>query len=99
MLQPKDLFATLQKIDIPQLVRQKNDKFWEIPIKDYSKILKGEIQKSTEIPSVSKGYLKGLVDFMEGNVTADNLKKLYVNSGKQMKTEDLIKNFNYLNYL
>lgn len=96
MLQPKDLFATLQKIDIPQLVRQKNDKFWEIPIKDYSKILKGEIQKSTEIPSDSKGYLKGLVDFMEGNTTADNLKKLYVNSGKQIKTEDLIKNFGEL---
>jgi hypothetical protein len=39
MLQPKDLFATLPKVDIPQLVRVKNDEFWEIPIKKYSQII------------------------------------------------------------
>ena len=96
MLQPKDLFAILPKVDIPQLVRQNNDKFWEIPIEDYSKILKEEIQKNTGIPKNSKPYLKGLVDFMENKIDAKKLENLYINSGEEIKTEDLIKNFGEL---
>ena len=96
MLQPKDLFATLPKVDIPQLVRVKNDEFWEIPIKNYSQILKEKIQKSTKIPDESKPYLKGLIDFMENNIDAKKLENLYINSGEKIKTADIIKNFGEL---
>lgn len=109
MLQPKDLFATLPKVDIPQLVRVKNDEFWEIPIKNYSQILKEKIQKSTKIPDESKPYLKGLIDFMEEKfmdkkIKSPDLKELYTSSGytssgkkvEKIKTADIIKNFGEL---
>jgi len=96
MLQPGDLFATLPKVDIPQLVRVKNDEFWEIPIKKYSEILKDKIQKSKEIPNKSKPYLKGLIDFMDENIKSSDLKELYTSSGKEIKTTDIIKNFGEL---
>jgi hypothetical protein len=96
MLQPGDLFDGLPSEDIPQLIRKKNDKFWVFPIKDYSNTLKTQIQKSKKIPEGSKSYLKGLIDFMDDKIDARKLENLYSNSGKQIKIEDLIKNFGEL---
>jgi hypothetical protein len=73
MLQPGDLFDGLPSEDIPQLIRKKNDKFWVFPIKDYSSILKTQIQKSKKIPEGSKSYLKGLIDFMDNKIDAKKL--------------------------
>jgi len=96
MLQPGDLFDGLPSEDVPQLIRVKNDKFWVFPINKYSDILKTQIQKSKKIPSGSKAYLKGLIDFMEGNITADTLKNLYNNSGKEIPEKKIITDFGEL---
>ncbi len=93
MLQPGNLFGGLPTEIVTPLVRTSNDKFWVFPVKDYSKILKQQIQKNKDISQKSKIYLIGLVDFMEGKINAAQVKNLYINSGKEIPEKKIITDF------
>jgi len=93
LLQPGDLFSRLPTQDISELVRAKNDKFWVIPIREYPKVVKKQIEEVAGISEPSKIYLKTLVDFMEGSANQQQVENTYNNSGKQIEEKKIITDF------
>jgi hypothetical protein len=83
MLQPSDFFKNYPKADIPQLVRNSNDKFWIIPVDEYSKVVKNSVDK-LPVSSAVKMYLIGLVKYMEGEIQANQLKNFYLNAKQEV---------------
>jgi len=92
MFQPSDFFKNYPTSDIPQLVRTANDKFWVIPIKDYSKIVKSGIDKLS-VSTAIKMYLTGLVEFMEGKIQAPQVKNFYLNAKSEIDTKSIATEF------
>lgn len=92
MYQPSDFFKNERKVQIPQLVRSSNDTFWVFPISSYGKKVKDGIE-DLKVSLAVKMYLKGLVDFMEGKIQAQQVKNFYLNAKSEIDSKAIITEF------
>lgn len=92
-LQPSSMFANRTTIDIPELKRKENDKFWSIPVGKYAAEVLKQIAaiKDKDVDANSKLYLIALVEFMTGKIKEKELLAAY--SKNTIPDKDIIKNF------
>ena len=91
-MQPRDVFAKFASQVIPSLVRTTNDKFWVFPVAGYAKILREQIQ-TLGLKKPESEYLTGLVNFMDGKISAAQVENLFKNSGGGIDEKKIITDF------
>lgn len=78
MLKPADIFSRIAKTDVLILRFTNNDRFWEIPIDEYERVVLDAISKKIK-KTIHRLYLTELVRYAAGDkaIKEDSLKELF----------------------